>query len=226
MDEEIAAYIHRIAPMNNHANWHQQGIKRVLDEWKTSSPTKYDVAVTNRDFGICVGYHIYPDGVGQYNYDTRYHFEPDLDPEVVDELDDPQGLCEAFYEAWVTAIQELIAEAQTASAFTPKELATLYANRNPTVTEARAADALGITVGTYRGKVGRVKEKLEEARATLAFDELTSLNDDEWHGGGYEAPIYVIDQVEMDRLPVNASGAPREFDRAPNKWPVEKLLRE
>lgn len=224
MEEEIAAYIHKRAPGEKHGEWHQRGLKRVLSRWKTSESEKYNIAIMNQNFASAVGYRITPTALGQYGYDTEFHFEPNLDPHFLEEVPDATSLCKEFYDAWVREIQEVIKEDQESSLFTPKELATLYAYHNPKQNEKKAADALDIKVGTYRGKVGRVKEKLSTARASLALDKPAQVDsEEEWWRDGYSAPLTVIDRVDEGRLPVDAAHDIIGADI--HEWPVNDLIR-
>lgn len=205
MDESTVAYIQKIAPGKMSSEWHQRGLKRLINEWRTTDPGKYELLVSENNMAVAIGYHIYPSGLGQYGFDTGYEFVPDLRPDLEPDVDNIEQICNEAFERWMDYIQDIIAESQDRSLFTPKELASLYANRNPKQTEKEAADALDITVGTYRGKVGRVKNKLKEAQATLSISGPSEPDGyDEWSGKSYSAHPSVIDRLDEERLPVNS----------------------
>ncbi|ELZ84406.1 hypothetical protein C453_12706 [Haloferax elongans ATCC BAA-1513] len=204
MESSLAAYIMNIAPGKKRAEWHQKGVHRVLRDWAQTRSEWYEFIVDESPVGVAVGYHTYPSGLGENGYDTGYYFAPDLDPQFI-ERDDSEELCTHFFNAWMQQIVSIIKEEQESTLFSPKEFATLIAYRNPYQSERKAADALEVSVGTYRGKVGRVKQKLETAKATLSTDSAINIESkDDWSGSGYAAALNVIDRVPEDRLPIQS----------------------
>jgi len=224
MEESIAAYIKRMAPREKQVEWHQKGLKRTLSKWEREHPDLHEIMVTEKAAGGAVGYTIIASEIGQYGYDTNFYFTTDLDVHLIDDIDGAEEMCEAFYEDWVAAIVELIKEDQSASMFSPKELAVLYASRDEYEGEQEAADALGITVGTYRGKLGRVRDKLSEARTTIRLAENAIGTPDDDTKTRYAAPLTVIDRVEEERLPVDAIFGLKDLEIT--ETPVELLLRD
>lgn len=208
MEESIAAYTIDLAPGDKVAEWHQRSLKHVIEEWGETRPDDYEVAVTKTAFGGAVGYYVRAGDVGPNGSRTEIHFAPNLDPEFLeDDFDDPETLCEDFYEDWVAELQDVIAADQEHSLFTPKEFAAFFAWRHPREKEYEAADALEISVGNYRGKVGSVKEKLVTARSTIELDEIApeSVSREEWWGEQPNAPLTVLDRIDERRLPVDAA---------------------
>lgn len=224
MEEEVAAFILKRAPGRHKGEWHQKSLKRLLERWAATRPDDYDTVRNTPAFSGVVGYKIYASELGQYGYDTNYRFTPDLDPQFVeDEVENADDLATELYEEWVDELEAVIREDQEASLFTPKELAVLIASRNPRIVEREAADALGITVGTYRGKLGRVKDKLKEARASLDLVTGTDVDDpDDWCGNGYLSPLPVLTRVDEDRLPITAARTIGNEDS--DEIPLEMLI--
>lgn len=63
---------------------------------------------------------------------------------------------------------------------------------------------MGISVGTYRGKLGRVRAKTETPKRTLELDEY--LEDEYGADGSYKscgAHFSVIERVDEERLPLD-----------------------
>lgn len=227
MEQEVAAYILRIAPRETQAEWRQQSLKRLLSRWESEQPDGYELATTEKMFGGAVGYHISGTEDGRYGHRAGYTFELNLDPQLLDGSDRQETLCREFTNEWIEELQSVIEDQQESTFFTPKEMAVLYAHRNPSVTETKAADALGITVGTYRGKIGRVKDKLSKAHATLETEGVAQTDSDgDWDDEKYPAPLTVIDRVDEDRLPVQAyTNYPVDGTQL-HEAPLEQLIRD
>ncbi|SEH66545.1 hypothetical protein SAMN05192561_1254 [Halopenitus malekzadehii] len=209
MEETTAAFILKRAPGWKSAEYHQLSMKRTLNRFQEKDYDAYVVANTESEFGMAVGYHLYPEGLGQYGYDTDFKITPDVEPQAlenVDDVDEPEEFCRRFFEVWKDELVNVITADQEASLFSTKEYAAYIGRYNPRVREKEAADALGISLGNYRGKVGRAKEKIEKARKTLDLDDTVGGIDsvDEWVGDSWSAPTSVIDRVNEDRLPVRA----------------------
>lgn len=225
MDEETAAFCQKIAPKDKRAEWHQRGVKRVLLDWKVNRPDDFDLIVDGTGFGMLVGYNIYPSEIGQYGYDTGFHFSADIETEFVDDV--PGGhLAEEFYTEWVSAIQTVIEEEQQQSIFSPKEFATFFGYRHPRQSEQQNADALRITVGTFRGKVGRVKSKIETVQQTQSLLDATPVDvtGKEWSLGSYNAPFSVIDRVDEERLPLDTVDRVATKGISIDDLPVDELI--
>lgn len=225
MDEAVAAFLTKIVPIEKSAKWNQQSVKRTLDDWGQVCPDDFHMVVNPNQFSMAVGFFVFPSSVGQYGYDTGYCFKPDIEEQLVDGLDSGH-LVEPFYDDWIENLQQIIQENQEKTSFSAKEYATFYAHRNPSWHEARSSDALGISVGTYRGKVGRVKSKLEEARSTLQLEEELpdSNSDKDWSGGSYGAPFSVLLRVEESRLPINSVWSVKGEGTTLEDLPVDELL--
>jgi hypothetical protein len=226
MEEQTAAVTYRVAPGAKPGEWHQKSLRRVLKKWKAARPNDFEKITESDGFGMVVGFNIYPTGTGQYGYDTGFHFEPDIESHLIDDVVGGD-LAETFYSEWVEALQEVIREEQEATMFSSKEFATFFAHRHPTRGEKQNADALDITVGTYRGKVGRVKSKLEEARKTLGLEEICPESDDadDWKRDTHQAPLSVLHRVDEDRLPVTAVSHIDVDGVSLDDFPVDELIR-
>lgn len=230
MDEEVAAFIVDVAPGDKRAEWNQKGLRRTLKNWEQTRPADYNTVRKSTNFGIVVGFQIAPlrNERGQYGYDTGFHFESDIEE---DHLSDVEGghLAHDFYDDWVEAIQGVIEEEQEQTLFSPKEYATFFAHRHPFRNERRNADGLKITVGTFRGKVGRVKSKLEEARATVGIEEsLPADSEEEWSGQRYSAHPSVICRVDESDLPIQSvwSLDSRLEEYTLDDLPLDQVLQE
>lgn len=227
MDEEVSAFTYNIAPREKPGEWHQRGLKRALKNWEKNREEDFEVILNSDNFGILIGFNIVPSTTGQYGYDTGLHFKPEIEEQLLDEVE-AGHLAKSFYEDWIEAIQEVIQEEQEKTMFSPKEYATFFAHRHPNRTERQNADALGVTVGTYRGKVGRVRSKLEKARSTLRLEEACpdSGTFEDWKRHTFEAPLSVIHRVDESRLPVNSISRVAVDGVTLDDLPLEEILRE
>ncbi len=236
MDEETAAFIYKIAPRDKPSEWTQRALKRVLTNWKQTRPDDFQTIIESKGFGYIVGFEVVPNDIGQYGYDTDFRFSPDaqtrqhLSSNYDRQLDQEEGgdLVEAFYTQWINELHEVISDEQEQTMFSAKEFATFFAHRHPNRGERRNADALDIAVGTYRGKVGRIKSKLDTARNTLQLDESYPQQEDyeDWKRETYHCPISVLHRVDTDRLPVDARERYIGDKRVTDEFPVEDLTRE
>lgn len=222
MDEAIAAFIMKHAPSEKNAEWHQRSLKRTAAQVRGESPEWHTVMIENERFGVAIGMPIYPSALGQYGYDTGFEFSPTTQPELIDEFDDASTLCEEVADRWKTNLIDVISNDQEATMFSPKEYAVFIGSRNPKLSEREVADALGIAVGTYRGKVGRVREKVQTARATLDDVEIAE-KEDAWEKTSYSASTSVLSRVDESELPVDAKGIRQVPD---HKVAIDQLLDE
>lgn len=225
MERTTAAFCHKYAPAKLHNTWHQVGLRRTLREWLHNGRKDIVEAITaNADFGMVVGYHVIPQDTGQYGHDANIGFIPDIEEEYLEEIEGGEYAHE-FFNEWVENLSAVIEEEQESTMLSSKEFATLLGHRHPRLTEKQVADALRITVGTYRGKVGRVKSKLESARNTIAIQQ--PLSEDEsvdWGRSSISAPLSVILRVEEERLPVQAATISNTQGSSLNDIPVDRLL--
>lgn len=225
MEEYVAALTWRTAPGKQTAKWHQQSMKRVFDRWEQSHSDDLDLIFNSQDFTGAAGFHLTPTEIGQYGYGKRLQFKQDSIDESFGEFD-TSHLVKPFYDDWMVALQEVIQEDQEATLFSPKEYAAFFTYRHPRWHEPRAADALDITVGTYRGKVGRIKSKIESARATVELDESCSEEKppEFWRQDSHRAALSVIHRVEESRLPINSLTLARNEHIDIDNLPLDKLM--
>lgn len=221
MEEQTAAFIMNVAPFYKRTEYSQRGVKRVLEHWRREDPDKFTVALTNRDLGVAAGFNIRSVKLGQYGYDTELHFAKDKTPDGVDE--EALKIADEFYELWMGYIQDVIEDSADETLFTPKELAVLYGSRHKMYSEKRVADNMGISVGTYRGKLGRVREKIETAKRTLELDDY--VEEDYGSDGSFKscgAHFSVIERVDEERLPLDTVMRVEGVDI--QRMPVEELI--
>lgn len=227
MEEYIAALAWNTAPGEKSSKWHQQSMKRVLSRWEQERQNDLELVLDSQGFNLAVGYYTFPTDVGEYGYDTHLEFRQDTEEHLLDEIE-AGHLVEPFYEDWIETLQEVIQEDQEDTLFSPKEYATFLIHRHPAWHEARAADALDISIGTYRGKVGRVKSKLETARSTVELDEFCSKEKkpEFWEANTHEAALSVIHRVNESRLPVDSITHVSTEGVTLDDLPLDDLLRE
>lgn len=225
MDRDIAALAYRLAPRRISSRWHQVGLKRTLDEWKRKHPKGVRDIRTSEGFAMVVGIDISPDGVGQNGQLQGYQFAPDIEEHLLDEIEHGD-LAEEFAEDWIACIHEVIEEEQEQTTLSPKQYAAYLGYRHPEWTESQTADALDITVGTFRGKIGRVRKKIDEARATTSLadelpDEEERADGSDWRCG---VSLSVVDRLPEDRLPVRSATNISQEGLSIDDVPVEQLI--
>ena len=107
MDEEVAAFLEKVVLGQKSGRWHQQSLKRTLDDWQQSRPDDFDMVVSSDLFDGAVGYYTYPSGLGQYGCDTDLHFRPDVEEHLLDDVE-AEHLVKPFYEDWMEYLQGVI----------------------------------------------------------------------------------------------------------------------
>lgn len=227
MEEHVATVAWKTVPGEKRSRWHQQSVKRVLSRWERERSDELGLVLDSSPFNVAVGIDTHPTEVGQYGHDTRIEFRPDIEEHLLEEME-TSHLVDPFYEDWVEALHGLIESDQERTLFSPKEYATFLLHRNPAWHEARAADALDISVGTYRGKVGRIKSKLETAHSTVELDEFCSTEKPRtvWKSGSYTAPLSVVHRVEESKLPVDSVSRVSTEGVTLDDLPLEDLLKD
>lgn len=226
MEEETAAFVYKIAPQEKPGEWSQKALKHVLSDWESTRPEDFDQIIHSENFGMVVGFNIIPGALGQYGYDTDYHFTPDIEEHLLDEVSGGH-LAHEFYSDWTEELQAVIQNAQERTMFSAKEFAVFFAHQHPRRGEKKNADALGVTVGTYRGKVGRVKSKIETAEATLQLSNEypSDISYEDWKRHTYEHPLSVLHRVGESELPVNAISYVDNDGITIHDLPLDELLK-
>ena len=169
MDTATLAVIYKHAPKHFQIEWKQQALGETLDEWHESRPDDFETLIYNRHSPMLIDIRTVPQTTGQYGYDTDFELSLDIDQDIVDQIEADDSyleLVEEFATATESRLAEIITTIQQDSQFSTKEFAAWMLYQKEMVGEYRAADALGVTTGTYWGKVGRIKEKIEAAKLT------------------------------------------------------------
>jgi len=169
MDNETAAVGYDHAPDHYRLLWKQQALGETLDEWHESRHNDFETIVYNRHSPLLIDIKTRPNATGQYGYDTNFELSLEIDQEIVDQITVDDSFLDLIAEFATDAQErmvELITTTQEASQFSAKEFAAVMLYQKEMVNEHRAADALGVTTGTYWGKVGRIKDKIEAAKLT------------------------------------------------------------
>lgn len=79
------------------------------------------------------------------------------------------GLFDTLVWLLMSRMVEKVREIQEQTVFSSREFTALILSES--MTESVAADIMDVTVGTYRGKMGRINEKAEQIRNTAALLE-------------------------------------------------------
>jgi predicted DNA-binding protein (UPF0251 family) len=84
----------------------------------------------------------------------------ELDPHIRNTLDD-------WIEEYLTAVRKEINEIQKSTSLSNREFVAFVLAESPRITWSQAAELMGITEGTFSGKIGdKVRPKIEKAEAT------------------------------------------------------------
>jgi hypothetical protein len=200
LTDELAAAAYELAPRGLSMKWFQQGLQQTTHEWQAVRGADWD-AVALAEIEGFIGVHATPTAVGQYGHDSDYKLVADVDTQAIKEATGEVDLATAFTEEWVAAVRGVIRETQRASEYTPKEFVTCVGLADPHESESTVADALSVTVGTVRGKRGRIEEKHKRARATVALNDdlgrLTNIDAD-----SIQSISTALMHVDSDALPV------------------------
>lgn len=179
MDNEAAAVVMDFVPYTLKTMWPETALTRTEIQFREQRPDDFQHIQENADdFGVAIEWEAAGDTVGQYGYDTNYQLKGKVDKNVIEaesvEVDEEIAL--QFSDLWADNITQVISEAQERTTLSAREFATLITSNNPICNERRAADALGVTVGTYRGKKGRIAEKREECSETSVLDRVSKMH--------------------------------------------------
>ena len=209
-----ATYYHAPHPLT--AKWNQTALKRVRDRWKEERPTEYETLLT-----VCDGER-YPflfididnmwEKDGPNGYPTDFYLRFSIDDEFIN-LDDfeERGIdhvAEAFASEWVDEIVSVVESGCPESLSTREYLVYTAYRETP---ERKVADAFGVSVGTVRGTVGRVRKKIDKARTLLDYeDSLGHFADLDQSTFGLSQDV--MDTVSDEELPVQSFDTPEGFD--------------
>lgn len=210
MESEIAAVAYKHGPSERQTTWKQQAIGRVLERWEDDRPTDFERVIYEYDTNWLIDIRVRTNGLGEYGWDTGFELSVEIDEELIEQVDVTDEYLESlkrFAAAIETELLDVIAEEQERSQFSSKEFAALMLYKKEMVNERRAADALGVTVGTYRGKLGRIRDKIEAAKLTQELvGELEEDNRRVRESESYRAYGDMIDIYECDEYPVSDTG--------------------
>lgn len=206
MDNELVAVAYRHAASERQTIWKQQAIGNVLERWEERSPDDFERVIYEYDTNWLVDIRIRRDGIGEYGYDTGFSLSVEIDDDLREQADVGDDYLESlgrFVVAVESELEDVVSGEQQRSQFSPKEFAALMLYKRDMVNEARAADALDIAIGTYRGKLGRIREKIDAAKFTHELlEELEDENERIRNSDGYRAYGDMVSIYEADEYPV------------------------
>ncbi|ELZ05713.1 hypothetical protein C480_09960 [Natrialba aegyptia DSM 13077] len=161
------------------------------------------------DTNWLVDIRVRTNGLGQYGWDTGFELSVEIDDELLSQVDVSDTYLKSL-EQFVSAVQdELVAvveSEQEQSQFSSKEFAALMLYKREMVSENEAADALDVTVGTYRGKLGRIREKIAAAELTeQLLGEFEAHNERVRESSGYRAYGDLVSIHDAEDYPVSES---------------------
>lgn len=168
-----ATYYHAPNPLA--AKWNQTALKHVRDRWKDQRPAEYKALLAASEGERYPFLFIDIDNMwekdGPNGYPTDFYLRFKIDEEFINldvfEERGVENLAEAFASDWVEEIVSVI-ESECPASLSMREYLVYTAYR--TTPELKVADAFGVSVGTVRGTVGRVRKKVEKARTLLDYE--------------------------------------------------------
>lgn len=200
--EVVPAY--RYAPGGLRAKWSQTALKSVHEQWVSDRQDEYSTLMDASKSGHLF-IDVVPDAdrVGQYGYDADHRLGHAIDAEFLDdgvtEGDRVWELADEFGSDYIKAIKTAVRE-DCPALLSPREFLIYVAYQRES--ETRVADAFDVSVGTVRGKVGRVRDKFSQAHELTAFEsEVEHFADPDSQQSFYLHPA-VIPKVDRDELPV------------------------
>lgn len=185
MDGSTAAVVIDFCPWALRTMWTATALNRAEARLNREKPEVYEAILDDAaDYGVAIEYDARGSEVGQYGYDTSYQLLPAVDDEIIehDNTDIDPDIARTLAETWVDEIIDVVAEAQEATPLSAKQFATLITRNDPNCSEKEAADAMGISVGNYRGKMGDVREKQDRCKEGEILDRLSKQ-----HVSGYKS---------------------------------------
>jgi hypothetical protein len=185
MDEETAAVAYDFAPFFLRSMWGETALTRAEYQLQANNLEYYEEILSHAEvYGYATEIQARGREVGQYGYDTDYRIIPKVDDTVIEsaDVDIDREVVEELSAIWAEQVVSTLTEAQSSTTLSAREFATLITKNNDFCGERRAADALGISVGTYRGKKGRINEKQEECRESSLLNRLSKQ-----HESGYKS---------------------------------------
>lgn len=175
MDEESAAVALDFAHKRIQTIWTTTALSRTEEHFWKNIPDDWDhIFAHAEDFEMIVEYRAQGTDVGPNGYETDYELRGHIDSGALeqDNVDIDEDIARRFADRWAEEIIEVIGETQDETTLSEKEFAAFVTMQNEACTEYEAADALGITIGTYRGKKGRIKSKQQACTNTEIFSRL------------------------------------------------------
>jgi len=175
MDEESMAVALDYAPRQLQIIWTTTALTRAEESFRQKLKGDWEEIIEHaEDVEMIVEYRAQGTDVGPNGYQTNYELSGHIDHNVLeqDNVDITERTVSHFADTWARKIVEVIGETQAETTLSEKEFAGFVTMKNESCSEPEAADALGITVGTYRGKKGRIKSKREACSNTDIFSRL------------------------------------------------------
>jgi len=172
MNKSTAAVAVHFAPAQLRAAWGDTALTCAEREFINNRSAEWEyINRYNEDFGMAVEWDTGSDSRGQYGYDTDFKIVGSVDQSVLEQVEIKEDVARQLVEAWVSHLYEVVEEAQESTTLSAKEFATAILIED-TCSEQEAADALDVTVGTYRGKKGRISEKQDECENAAILSRL------------------------------------------------------
>lgn len=205
MDSELVAVALTYGPSEQITTWKQRAMGNVLERWEVERSADFERVLYSQDTGYLIDIHPQCNGLGQYGWDSDFTLDVGVDEDLLEQTDNGDGYQESLY-AYANALEDelctVVTETQERSQFSPKEFVAFLLYQRDDIGERQAADALDVTVGTYRGKLGRIREKIEAARLTMELMDVTeSENERRSEGRGYRSYGNLMDVFDADEYP-------------------------
>lgn len=205
LPENLVAAALDYHPLKKRAEWSQKSLKRTIDDWGTNHRDDYRYLTEHDEFDwMLVGWKVrLGDSLGRYGHVDTRTVEPEIEDQYLPD-DDPRlnALTHRFGDDWVENLIAEVRRDQESTSLSEKEFVAYVMHSDPKCKEKQIADALDVKVGTIRGKIGRVKEKFEESRATVALAEVCEETEDTDKPVSYGADVETIARTDVEELPI------------------------
>lgn len=201
----VTTYYH--APQPLQSKWNQLAYVKTYRSWYNDRRQDLKIVIDQAEIDsnpfVFIDIDSKATSVGPNGHFSDFILDYSIDPEfLVDDFDtnrDAEALVTQYAEDYIERMKSVVVESCPDN-LSFKEYGVWVASKH--YTESQVADAFGVSVGTVRGKMGRVREKIEAANQLIRHnDELEYYADLDQSDFGITPQIAA--EIEENELPIS-----------------------